>query len=131
MSHIFNQLCTVTDEQGTAMYCPSPGVDLSLPTRRRRQVLAESPPALPADQEPTRATLGFIMDDVADLLQWSVNNERSFQYFQNPNYTMFETIITEGDKNLQIEVLLHTVCLSIICPNKMMQFALMYAFLRF
>ena len=86
------------------MYCPSPEVDLPPLSRRRRQASEEAPPDLPADQEPTGATLGFIMDGVTKLRQWSVNDKRSFQYFQNPNYTTFETNITEGDKNLQIEV---------------------------
>ena len=97
------------------MYCPSPEVDLPLlSARQRRQTLGGVPPTRSSDQEGTGATLGFIMDGVTNLRRWSVNNNRSFQYFQNPNYTTFETIIIEGD-SLQIEV------------YKMMQFILMHS----
>ena len=89
------------------MYCPSPEVDLPPLSRRRRQASEEAPPVLAADLEPTGATLGFIMDGVTELRQWSVNNNRSFQYFQNPNYTTFMTTITDEDNSLQIEVRLY------------------------
>ena len=46
---MFSTNCTDTDGDGTAMYCPPPEIDLTHPTRRRRQVLAYSPSALPAE----------------------------------------------------------------------------------
>ena len=116
-------MCTVIDGNAAAMYCLAPEVDLPSSARRRRQALEELPP----DQQPVGVTLGFIMDGVSDLLQWSVNSKKSFQYFQNPNYATFEIIIREGDENLQIKVL---VSLSIFSSqnDQMMQLISIYAF---
>ena len=59
------------------MKCPSPSIDN--PTTLIRQKRQEA-----AGNLGTQANLGFIMDNVTELLTWSQNTNAVFEVFEDP-----------------------------------------------
>ena len=87
------QICELVSK--TALACPSPKIDLaSNMTRRTRRQTNED--------DVLEAVLGFMMDGVSDLLDWSEDNDITFEYFEDPSYFPFgnATGIVGGTKIL-------------------------------
>ncbi|XP_072025124.1 hepatocyte growth factor receptor-like [Amphiura filiformis] len=96
----YTMKCNVINDNAIQMDCPSPAVNL--PARTRRQADET------VSDEGVIATLGFIMDGVTDLRDWSQNpqNNFTFEYFENPNYDKEfskEVYVNEDDEFLAIE----------------------------
>ena len=79
------------------MTCPSPSVDIptTLPRQKRQE---------PNRNSGTKANLGFIMDNVTELLTWSQNSNVMFEYFEDPVYFPFDGSAKPVAGNLLIKV---------------------------
>ena len=74
------QICELVSN--TTLACPSPKIDLAsnMAKRTRRQT---------NEDDVLEAVLGFMMDGVSDLLDWSEDNDITFEYFEDPSYFPF------------------------------------------
>ncbi|XP_071816299.1 plexin-A4-like [Apostichopus japonicus] len=82
------EICEIID--ASKMLCPSPSLNFTQ-TRRKR-----------ADEAGGLVDVGFIMDGVTELLTWSIDNEETFQYVQDPEYDQFEGGVSEYDGSPQL-----------------------------
>ena len=87
------QICELVSN--TTLACPSPKIDLAsnMAKRTRRQT---------NEDDVLEAVLGFMMDGVTDLLEWSEDNDITFEYFEDPGYFPFgnETGVVGGSRIL-------------------------------
>ena len=88
------------------MICPSPTID-------KRSTLQRQMRQEPDRNSITQVSLGFIMDNVTELLTWSQNTNVIFEYFEDPVYFPFDGSQTPVDGNLQIKVfpITFTLCI--------------------
>lgn len=85
------QICEIID--AGKMICPSPSLNFTQ-TRRKR-----------ADEAGGLVDVGFIMDGVTELLTWSIDNEETFQYVQDPEYDQFEGGVSGYDGSPSLLIL--------------------------
>ncbi|PIK38291.1 putative plexin-A4 [Apostichopus japonicus] len=85
------EICEIID--AGKMICPSPSLNFTQ-TRRKR-----------ADEAGGLVDVGFIMDGVTELLTWSMDNEETFQYVQDPEYDQFEGGVSKYDGSPSLLIL--------------------------
>ncbi|PIK38288.1 hypothetical protein BSL78_24868, partial [Apostichopus japonicus] len=85
------KICEIID--AGKMICPSPSLNFTQ-TRGKR-----------ADEAGGLVDVGFLMDGVTELLTWSIDNEETFQYVQDPEYDQFDGGVSKYDGSPSLLIL--------------------------